>query len=677
MRFQSTRKIRVLTIALLSLLLLYAALGFWLLPRVARSQIESFSRQHWQREPELGEISFNPFTLALEVRDFDFRDSRREPLISFDRLRVNLDIASLWRRGMSFHGIELDRPSARVLVRTDGSLNLGELSAPFATPPGAAPDEPPVRLFIDRFQLRDGAVEFEDHARASPFKARLTPVNFELRDFSTVAGSGNGYALQAQSTAGEKFRWSGNFGLAPLSSRGEFELADVHARTLWSYLQDSLGFEVSDGVVAVHGSYEFAATEPDLTLRVGFSDVNVARLAIRPHGGDMDWISFARVALSDSKIDLAAHTVDVARVSLGDGSITAHRGTRGDINLLELLQAPAAAPGHEPESETSTSPGTPSWTVNVPDLAVDGLRVELTDDFVKPAATFKLAPVNLHLRDFSTAPGQALDLDADLVLESGGKLALQGKGVIADESFSGKLTVEDLDLAAFQPYVGTYTQMTLLSGALTSELDAQYSPAAWRLSGRFDCAKVHGVDHALREDFVKWDRLSLAGFDLAGAKDEPGKLRIASIDARAPYLRLIIAPDQTTNVGTILTRPENAPGPVQTVRGVSEPAGVSQPMAIDIGKVRVENGSANFADFWITPNYAVSLQQLGGSISGLSSRKDSRAKVALAGKIDRHAPAQIDGELNLLSASLFTDLRVKFDGVELTSVTPYSGRFAG
>ena len=33
--------------------------------------------------------------------------------------------------------------------------------------------------------------------------------------------------------------------------------------------------------------------------------------------------------------------------------------------------------------------------------------------------------------------------------------------------------------------------------------------------------------------------------------------------------------------------------------------------------------------------------------------------------------------MNLLSAALYTDIHVKFDGVEMTSVTPYSGRFAG
>src|SRR5688572_22908987 len=116
MAFRITRKPRFLGFTLLGLLLLYAALGFWVMPSLLRAQIEDFSAKHWQRKPMLGDISFNPFTLALEVRGFAFQDSRAAPLLSFDRLLVNLDLSSLWRRGLSLHAIELDNPSARVLV---------------------------------------------------------------------------------------------------------------------------------------------------------------------------------------------------------------------------------------------------------------------------------------------------------------------------------------------------------------------------------------------------------------------------------------------------------------------------------------------------------------------------------------------------------------------------------
>lgn len=679
MPIQLTRKLRITLIAVAALLVAYAAFGFWLVPRIVRSQIEDFSAQHWQRKPELGDISFNPFTLALELRGFAFSDSRDEALLSFDRLLVNLDIASLWRRGAAFHEIELDNPSSRVIVRADGSLNLDELSAPFAAAPGTAPaaDQEPARLFIDRFQLRSGAVEFEDRARSTPFKARLTPVNFELLDFGTVSGSGNQYTLQATSTAGERFRWEGSFGIAPFKSQGQFELGEVQARTLWSYLQESLGFEVSDGLVGVHGTYEFAATDPELTMRVKLSDVDVAHLKMRPRGGDTDWLSFGRIAVTDTTVDLGKRIVDVASARLTESNVIASRSADGRVNLLDLLAPPSSGATSPVAAEAPAADTAPAWTVNVPDLSVEGLRVAATDNFVKPAAAFTLSPVNLHLRGFSTAPGKSLDLDADLALESGGTLALQGKGVVADDTFTAHIRLDAFNLTSIQPYLGTYTQMTLLSGVLSTELDAQYSPDAWSIAGRLDCTKLHTVDDALREDFVKWERLSVAGLEYRVAPGKPDNLRIARIDARSPYLRLIIAPDQTTNVGKVLAQPSTAPGPVQTVHGATQsPTGASQPI-VHIGKVQVENGSANFADFWITPNYAVSLQQLGGTISGLSSSKDSRAKVALTGKIDRYAPAQIAGELNLLSASLFTDLRVKFDGVELTSVTPYSGRFAG
>ena len=89
------------------------------------------------------------------------------------------------------------------------------------------------------------------------------------------------------------------------------------------------------------------------------------------------------------------------------------------------------------------------------------------------------------------------------------------------------------------------------------------------------------------------------------------------------------------------------------------------------------NGSANYADLWIKPSFAIGIQSLNGKIAGLSSYPKSRAKVQLDGKVDRYAPWKVAGEVNLLSAALFTDLTMSFDDVDLTVVNPYSGHFVG
>ncbi|MDB6102842.1 MAG: hypothetical protein JWO52_2841, partial [Gammaproteobacteria bacterium] len=115
-------------------------------------------------------------------------------------------------------------------------------------------------------------------------------------------------------------------------------------------------------------------------------------------------------------------------------------------------------------------------------------------------------------------------------------------------------------------------------------------------------------------------------------------------------------------------------------RGKSTPAptpGNDGSMAIAIDAINIQDGSANYADLWIQPHFAVGIQTLNGSILGLSSDPHSRAKVELKGKVDRYAPVHIWGETNPLAATTYSDIKMNFKSVDLTSATPYSGHFAG
>src|SRR5256885_4304568 len=83
------------------------------------------------------------------------------------------------------------------------------------------------------------------------------------------------------------------------------------------------------------------------------------------------------------------------------------------------------------------------------------------------------------------------------------------------------------------------------------------------------------------------------------------------------------------------------------------------------------------SDLWIKPSFAVGIQTLEGTVTGLSSDPTSRAKLDIDGKVDRYSPVHIGGTLNLLSAALFTDVTMSFKELDLTIVNPYSGHFAG
>ena len=62
---------------------------------------------------------------------------------------------------------------------------------------------------------------------------------------------------------------------------------------------------------------------------------------------------------------------------------------------------------------------------------------------------------------------------------------------------------------------------------------------------------------------------------------------------------------------------------------------------------------------------------------GLSSKSNSRATVDLHGQVDAFSPVSVSGEVNVLSAALYTDLKMNFRNIELSIFNPYSGKFAG
>ncbi len=109
---------------------LYALLGFYAAPRIARSQAIDFVREKYGRELTLGEIRIDPFKLQAEIKDLSLPDTDGKPMLAFRRLFIDFELSSLWQRAFVFKDVQLDAPLARAVIRPDGSVNLADLALP-------------------------------------------------------------------------------------------------------------------------------------------------------------------------------------------------------------------------------------------------------------------------------------------------------------------------------------------------------------------------------------------------------------------------------------------------------------------------------------------------------------------------------------------------------------------
>jgi uncharacterized protein involved in outer membrane biogenesis len=674
----------------------YAAAGFLGVPRLVSSGLVDHLQQAYGRAATLGEVRFNPFTFRFEARDLAVRDDTDAPVLAFDRLLVDFELASLWHRAWTFAVIEVDRPYARVVQLEDGRLNLAVLFTAQEPAPPPQADATLPRIRIDRLAVAAGRVDFEDRMRDRPFATHFAPVTFELADFRSE-GAGNAFRLDAGSEVGAQFSFAGSLALAPIASSGRISIARLPATTIDQYLGELLPVTLTAGVVDLALDYEIELPGEGLTGRIAVPEIRIRELATVAPGHEQAWL-FPEIDVTDSRLDLAARTAHVSSIELRGASLPLWRDATG-LQAPGLLPAEsAAAPTSVPVPATTamTTPATATaeagttaepaeWRFRLDRFALTDAALPFEDRQLTPATSLTLRVPQLSVEGIKLPAANPLSVAATLESSAGGRLVARGS--VAMEPLAAEIDVDlsELSILPIQPYVAAQTDLLIDAGTLSTRGRLQYREGAQpqvQWAGDVSVANLKTRDRPLREDFINWRLLELRGIEY---QDAPAVLDIREVVATGAYLRLVLAADGSSNIESVLridpeAQPTAVAVPAPTPAPAAAPAAApatAPALRSSIGIVRIVDGSTNFADYAVQPNFAIAIQQLGGAITGLSSNPAARARVDLEGRVDRYAPVTVAGEVNYLSAESFTDLTAKFSNIELTTFNPYSGKFAG
>src|SRR5882672_299755 len=681
-------------LAVLGALALYTAGGFFLIPWLVQSQLRSTIADNYQRVAQVGKVRFNPFTFVLEINDFALPDSDGRPMLGFSQLKIDFELISILRRALSYRMISLQAPTARLVVRPNGSLNFVDLVPKQEEPQQPAEkDEGVFPLFIEAFAVNAGRIDFEDLSRPSRFATALKPITFALRNFSTVGSGDNAYQLDAESVLGERLSWRGRLNAKPFSSSGDFAFTNLHAQTLWDYIHDAVAFEVPAGTLDLVGSYTFSLARDPIDLNILASELKLNGLIVRPKGSTVDDVTLGLLTLRDARVSVADRRISVASITEAGGKILTWLEPDGTFNLTQLAGSKSAdaatsegSPGASTDAGSKDAGAAPAgnarrpWQIALPAIETSGLEAMFEDRSVKPVVPIRLAPIEVRLSGYDSAKPGPLTIDTHVSIDENGKLSAHG--TFDPDTLASALDMEfkDIDLRSAQPYIARVTYLTLLSGKLSAkgklELSRDKADSLQpRYTGTVGLSKLRTIDNALEQDFIRWDQLTASGIEYDAARSQ---LLIKEVATRKPYARVIIASNGTVNISEVL-RPSSPAQSGEPAAQAKSSDAKPEDHALDarIGLVRIDKGSANFADFSLTPNFATGIQELSGTVTGLSSKAGSRAKVDLDGKVDAYAPVTIDGEVNYLSADSYTDLKLAFDNMELTTFTPYAGKFAG
>ncbi|MBS4089223.1 DUF748 domain-containing protein [Pseudomonas rustica] len=669
--------------ALLTALALYSLLGFLILPgialRVANQQLANYATvpAHIQR------IELNPFSLEVTLWGLVIGEPGKEQ-VGFERLYADLQIDSLWTKALHLANIELDKPKTEILFAKDGKLNLlGLFNVPASEPVPADPDAKPFPLRIDNIKLASGVVHFQDVRPSEPIEFLYDDLSFELKNLSTLPEDSADMTLVAIGPAGGRIDWSGNFSLIPFTSEGTLKVTDGKMKAFWPYVRDSVPLVLNDGVVSLSTEYKLNLSK-ETELLLNNINVSIAPFAISaPDGRPL--AKLERLDVSDTSIDLAKQHVVVGKIRSQKLETWAALEADGQLDWQKLFASqpskPAAKAAAEPASTPAaadspkaepTAPSKP-WQVLLKDVQLRDYTVHLADRSATPAVALDITPLNIDLQDFDSLNGSPFKVKLDSGVGKSGKLSADGTVNLAPVNAQLNVKTQDIDLRVAQSYINPFIRLELRSGMLGSDLKVNLKstePLALSVTGRAQIDQLHTLDTLKTRDFLKWQQVVVEGLNY----QHGDSLSIDKVNLFQPYARFMINDDRTTNIDDLLIPQPADSGAKSTA---AKPASKDKPLGIHIGGIAINDGSANFADFSLTPNFATAIQQLNGQIGTIDSRQAKPASVDIKGKVDRYAPVTIKGAVNPFDPMASLDIATSFKRVELTTLTPYSGKFAG
>jgi len=238
--------------ALVLVIAAYLLAGYFLVPRLIRSQATAWVQTNLDKPLALGEIKFDPLRFTVDVSDIAIPDAQQQPIVAVGHLKIGFSILSLFQHAYRFTQMRIDQPFVRAIVRPDGALNLIELM------PKTKSEGPSPAVRIDTFAVDQGRIVYADDSRELRPEKTLSPITFTLKDFQTDEAKGGAFALKAKSERGEGFDWTGTLSIAPIASQGRLIIAGLQSDTIQKFLSEVLPVVLTGGQIGLTADYNFA-----------------------------------------------------------------------------------------------------------------------------------------------------------------------------------------------------------------------------------------------------------------------------------------------------------------------------------------------------------------------------------------------------------------------------------
>ncbi len=638
-------------------------LNFKVLSGDLTTRLKIFWMQYADKNPDL------LVSGGINIDDIALMSLKDEPVFTLPGLGVDISSLNVFSRSLDCSRISLESPEFWLSRDEKGVLNTIALIPEKKKTVEKKGDVTPFSVRVKQIGIVEGKLYFSDASSGRLFKNGLSPFNFNIDNFSTVKDEESEFSFTALTQLKEKIEAGGSFSIVPLVSSGRLEVNGVTLNNYSPYYEKNILFEVKDGGVDISGRYKYTGEG------VTFSDISLSLKSLSLcKKGEQPFLSVPVFSLTGTGVDIKERRLALGTVDSKDGIIRFQRREDGKLDILPLLPTREQKTGTAGPEIKQEDKG--PWLVSAGRVEMSGYTIQGEDRTPADDVLFDISRISFKAKDISTEENHRSPFSLALLLNKEGQISLDGQMGIKPSYFSFNSNLKDIPVTPFHGYITERVSMMLTGGTVSSSgnfsLVKRDNKPAITYEGNVSIDGFAAIDRLNGDPFLNWKNLSLTGLRFGS---NPDAFELGTISLNDFYCGLIVNSDRTTNIKTIFKQQGKGGEATEVPPDKKEQAGEKMP--VSIGKVVLKAGEIEFIDRSIQPNYTATLKGFEGDVSSISSLKTQSGAVSMKGKLYGHSPIEITGKIKPLAEDLYVDLKVSFRDIDLTSTSPYSGKYLG
>lgn len=647
---------------------LYAGLGYFGVPYVARTVLERFGSTELGRTVAVKDIRFNPWTWRFELEGLSIKSQEGAGyFLTLDELAVDASGATITNMAPVIEEVTV-KGLHGTLTWSDENLKEAEKYESKDAPAETAADSTLPAFAVYNVNVSDTSLRFVDKTRgidqkiedltiALPFVSTL-PAERESIVTPKLSLKLNGTPIVATGSTrpfGQSLEAQLRLNVSKLDVVPLLQLVPA-LRTAPAHLEK--GLLTSDLSLVFRNPTGGNPAQLLVSGKVGLDDVLVEQ---RVAGKDALLLSAKSLTVDAKEIDPIGQKIDINTVAIESPKANL---TMGDGVLATSAAASSDSAPKEAASQSAGSSSAP-WAWSLGALSVRNGTLTWHDGKVRPAVNMTVSNLKADLTKLTSAEGAAPAGFALSARVLDGTTNLKGTVSLSPLKVAASLSGDKINFRQAAGYVQNATGLDV-AGLANFTVNARHDEANTTASGNLTLTRITVKNRLDTLLSLKNANVAVSAFDLA---KKNVAVDTVLFDTVMVNFRNTKSGLNLPFTGETSDKKEAAP---KTEKVAATEA--SAPWNWSLGKATLRNATVNYKDQTTSPQTALSVSKLQVSASKFSSAKDNVGDLSLSANV---AGGSLSVKGKAGANPVAANLALTTKNLQLSPFSPLARKFAG